>query len=48
MIQFTQQDNAPGVSVAMTLIAFVFTFLLLFLLTFLVRKRGVRTTGVIS
>jgi putative spermidine/putrescine transport system permease protein len=46
MIQFTQQDNAPGVSVAMTLIAFVFTFLLLFLLTFLVRKRGVRTTGV--
>ena len=47
MIQFTQQDNAPGVSVAMTLIAFVFTFLLLFLLTFLVRKRGVRTTGVI-
>ncbi len=47
MIQFTQQDNAPGVSVAMTLIAFVFTFLLLFLLTFLVRRRGVRTTGVI-
>jgi putative spermidine/putrescine transport system permease protein len=46
MIQFTQQDNAPGVSVAMTLIAFVFTFLLLFLLTFLVRRRGVRTTGV--
>ena len=46
MIQFTQQDNAPGVSVAMTLIAFVFTFLLLFLLTFLVRRRGVRTSGV--
>ncbi len=48
MIQFAQQDNAPGVAVAMTLIAFVFTFLLLFLLTFLVRRRGVRTTGVIS
>ena len=46
MIQFTQQDNAPGVSVAMTLIAFVFTFLLLFLLTFLVRRRGVQTSGV--
>jgi putative spermidine/putrescine transport system permease protein len=48
MIQFTQQDNAPGVSVAMTLVAFVFTFLLLFLMTFLVRRRGVRSTGVIS
>ena len=48
MIQFTQQDNSPGVSVAMTLIAFVFTFLLLFLLTFLVRRRGVRTSGVTS
>jgi putative spermidine/putrescine transport system permease protein len=47
MIQFTQQDNAPGVSVAMTLVAFVFTFLLLFVLTFLVRRRGVRSTGVI-
>jgi putative spermidine/putrescine transport system permease protein len=48
MIQFSQQDNAPGVAVAMTLIAFVFTFLLLFLLTFLVRRRGVRSSGVIS
>ena len=47
MIQFTQQDNAPGVSVAMTNIAFAFTFLLLFLLTFLVRRRGVRSTRVI-
>jgi putative spermidine/putrescine transport system permease protein len=40
MIQFTQQDHAPGVSVAMTLIAFAFTFLLLFALTFLARRRG--------
>jgi putative spermidine/putrescine transport system permease protein len=48
MIQFAQQDNAPGVAVAMTLIAFVFTFLLLFLMTFLVRRRGVRSTGVLS
>jgi putative spermidine/putrescine transport system permease protein len=47
MIQFTQTDNAPGVSVAMTLIAFTFTFLLLFVMTFLVRRRGVRSTGVI-
>jgi putative spermidine/putrescine transport system permease protein len=47
MIQFAQQDNAPGVAVAMTLIAFLFTFLLLFLMTFLVRRRGVRSTGVI-
>jgi putative spermidine/putrescine transport system permease protein len=44
MIQFAQQHNAPGVSVAMTLIAFLFTFLLLFALTFLARRRGVRTT----
>ena len=48
MIQFTQQNNAPGVSVAMTNIAFLFTFLLLFLLTFLVRRRGVRSAGVVS
>jgi putative spermidine/putrescine transport system permease protein len=47
MIQFSQQDNAPGVSVAMTLISFGFTFLLLFSLTFLARRRGVRSTGVI-
>jgi putative spermidine/putrescine transport system permease protein len=47
MIQFAQQDNAPGVAVAMTLIAFAFTFLLLFALTFLARRRGVRSTGVI-
>jgi putative spermidine/putrescine transport system permease protein len=48
MIQFAQQDNSPGVAVAMTLVAFVFTFLLLFLLTFLVRRRGVRSSGVIQ
>jgi putative spermidine/putrescine transport system permease protein len=47
MIQFAQQDNAPGVATAMTLIAFLFTFLLLFALTFLARRRGVRSTGVI-
>ena len=47
MIQFSQQDNQAGVSVAMTLISFAFTFLLLFSLTFLARRRGVRSTGVI-
>lgn len=48
MIQFANQDNAPGVSVAMTLLSFLFTFLLLFVLTFLARRRGHRTSGVIS
>jgi putative spermidine/putrescine transport system permease protein len=47
MIQFSQQDNAPGVSVALTMVALLFTFLLLFLLTFLTRRRGVRSAGVI-
>ena len=47
MIQFSQADSKPGVSVAMTLIAFIFTFILLFSLTFLARRRGVRSTGVI-
>jgi putative spermidine/putrescine transport system permease protein len=42
MIQFATQDNAPGVSVALTLTALVFTFLLLFALTFLARRRGAR------
>jgi putative spermidine/putrescine transport system permease protein len=47
MIQFSQQDNAPGVSVALTLVALVFTFSLLFMLTFLTRRRGARSAGVI-
>ena len=44
MIQFAQQDNAPGISVALTLVALVFTFLLLFSLTFLARRRGRTST----
>ena len=32
MIQFASQDNAPGISVALTLTALLFTFLLLFML----------------
>ncbi len=47
MIQFTQQDNAPGISVALTLTALVFTFLLLFMLTFLTRRRGAKSARVI-
>lgn len=44
MILVAQQDNAPGISVAETLVALVFTFLLLFSLTFLARRRGANTT----
>jgi putative spermidine/putrescine transport system permease protein len=47
MIQFSQQDNAPGVSVALTMVALAFTFLLLFMLTFLSRRRGARSAAVI-
>ncbi len=47
MIQFASQDNAPGISVALTLIALAFTFVLLFMLTFLARRRGTRSAGVI-
>jgi putative spermidine/putrescine transport system permease protein len=48
MIQFASQDNAPGISVAMTLTALLFTFLLLFMLSFVARRHGPRTTRVIS
>jgi putative spermidine/putrescine transport system permease protein len=44
MILVAQQDNAPGISVAETLVALVFTFLLLFSLTFLARRRGATST----
>ncbi|MHB1835579.1 MAG: ABC transporter permease [Solirubrobacteraceae bacterium] len=47
MIQFASQDNAPGISVALTLTALLFTFMLLFMLTFFARRRGTRTGGVI-
>ena len=48
MIYFAQQNNAPGLSVALALTALVFTFLLLFMLTFLAgRRRGIATTRVI-
>ncbi len=47
MIQFASQDNAPGISVAMTLTALLFTFLLLFMLSFLARRRGPKTARVI-
>jgi len=46
MIEFASQDNAPGISVAMTLTALIFTFLLLFTLSFLARRRGGRTARV--
>ncbi len=45
MIQVSQQDNSPGISVALTLVALAFTFLLLFSLTFLARRRGQQSTG---
>jgi putative spermidine/putrescine transport system permease protein len=48
MIEFASQDNAPGISVAMTLTALLFTFLLLFMLSFVARRRGPRTARVIS
>jgi len=48
MIEFASQDNAPGISVAMTLTALAFTFLLLFMLTFVARRRRTNTTGAIS
>jgi putative spermidine/putrescine transport system permease protein len=47
MLEFASQDNAPGISVAMTLTALLFTFLLLFMLSFLARRRGVRTARVV-
>jgi putative spermidine/putrescine transport system permease protein len=47
MIQFASQDNAPGISVAMALVALLFTFLLLFMLSFLARRRGGRTARVV-
>jgi putative spermidine/putrescine transport system permease protein len=39
MILVAQQDNTPGISVAETLVALVFTFSLLFSLTFFARRR---------
>jgi putative spermidine/putrescine transport system permease protein len=47
MIEVASQDNRPGLSVAMTLTALVFTFLLLFMLTFVARRRGPRTARLI-
>ena len=44
MILVQQQDNTPGIPVAETLVALLFTFLLLFSLTFLARRRGANTT----
>ena len=44
MILVQQQDNTPGIPVAETLVSLTFTFLLLFSLTFVARRRGVRTT----
>jgi putative spermidine/putrescine transport system permease protein len=40
MILVSQANNSPGIPVAETLVAFVFTFLMLFSLTFLARRRG--------
>ena len=44
MILVSQADNAPGIPVAETLVAFLFTFLMLFSLTFLARRRGSSST----
>ncbi|MFY9626875.1 MAG: ABC transporter permease subunit [Methylocystis sp.] len=46
MIQFASQDNAPGISVAMALVALLFTFLLLFMLSFLAGRRAGRKARV--
>jgi putative spermidine/putrescine transport system permease protein len=40
MILVSQANNSPGIPVAETLVAFLFTFLMLFSLTFLARRRG--------
>lgn len=47
MIQVSQTLNTPGVAVALSLMALAFTFLLLFLLTFLARRRGPKTFRVV-
>jgi putative spermidine/putrescine transport system permease protein len=44
MILVQQQFNTPGIPVAETLVAFVFTFTLLYSLTFLSRRRGATST----
>jgi putative spermidine/putrescine transport system permease protein len=44
MLLLAQQDNTPGISVALTLVALLFTFLLLFSLTFLARRSGAKST----
>jgi putative spermidine/putrescine transport system permease protein len=47
MILVQQQDNAPGIPVAETLVAALFQFFLLFSLTYLARRRGASSTRVI-
>lgn len=44
MLLLAQQQNTPGISVALTLVALLFTFMLLFSLTFLARRRTGRTS----
>ena len=44
MILVSQADNSPGIPVAETLVACLFTFLMLFSLTFLARRRGSTST----
>lgn len=44
MVLFSQAQNTPGISVALTLMALLFTFLLLFSLTFLARRHGRTST----
>jgi putative spermidine/putrescine transport system permease protein len=44
MILVSQSDNSPGIPVAETLVACLFTFLMLYSLTFLARRRGSTST----
>jgi ABC-type spermidine/putrescine transport system permease subunit II len=44
MLLLAEGQNTPGISVALTLVALLFTFGLLFSLTFLARRHGRTTT----
>jgi putative spermidine/putrescine transport system permease protein len=44
MLETAQSENTPGIPVALSLVALLFTFLLLFSLTFLARRHGRTST----
>jgi len=44
MLLLTEQENTPGISVALTIVSLIFTFGLLFSLTFLARRHGRTST----